>query len=213
MPIPLLGAIAPVAGLLGRIFGAGGGGAANQRITENDQRLRAAQMANQDALQRAQLQSSHGMNSAALDLNRRQFQQNEPTVQAGQAVRGSLINRLQPLQLSGLSSRVQQSMPRMNSIIDALGPEARQAGALLAQRGLSGLESGGTQFEPIAPLNLPPAQLAALQKSGLLEKILGAGGLIGSTVGALGDLTSVGGKPRTNDPYANRTPPYVEEDV
>lgn len=199
MPLPaILAAASPVAGLIGRIFGAGGKGAADQRITENQQRLQAAQAANQDALSRAQLQSQHGLNTASIDLNRRQFAQNEPSVQAGQALRGNLLERLQPLQLSGLSPRVQQSMPQMTSILDALGPEARQAGALLAQRGVSGLQNP-TQFDPIAPLNLPPAQVAALKKSGLLEKIMGAVGLGGSVVGALGDLGSVGGGHQMNN--------------
>lgn len=184
----MIGALLGAAPLIGKIFGGAGQGAANQRITENDQRLRAAQLANADALGRAQLQSSHGLNSAQMDLARRQFQQNEPNAQASQALRGSILQRIQPLQMSGLSDRVASRIPRMNSIIDAIGPEARAAGALLAQRGLSGLEGGGTQFDPIAPLNLPPAQMAALQKSGLLEKILGGVGLGGSLIGALGDF-------------------------
>lgn len=183
----MLGAILGGASLIGKIFGGAGQGAAQQRITENQQRLQQAQMQNQDALARG----NFGLNSAAMDLQRRQFAQNEPGVQARQALAGSLLARIQPLQLSGLSPRVQARMPQMNSIIDAIGPEARQAGSLLSSRGLSGLESGPSTFDPLP--TLPPAQIAALQKSGLLEKILGIGGLVGSTVGALGDLNSVGG--------------------
>jgi hypothetical protein len=187
----MFGAIMAAAPLIGRIFGGAAGGASNQRLNENDQRLRASIAANQDALGRAQLQSQHAIQGGNLDLNRRQFQQNEPNARAGQAVRGSILQNIQPLRLSGLSPRVQARMPQMTSIIDALGPEARQAGALLARAGISGLQNPST-FQPLPQLNLPPAQVAALQRSGILEKILGAGGLIGSTVGALGDLGSVG---------------------
>jgi hypothetical protein len=196
--LPLLGAIGPAAGLIGRIFGGASQGSAQNRMAENQQALQTAQD-NQNALQRGQLQSQHALNTAGLDLQRRQFAQNEPSAQAGQALRGSILNRIQPIRMSGLPDRVASRMPQMNSIIDAIGPEARAAGALLAQRGLSGLEQGPSQFQAIEALNLPPMQVAQLKQSGLLEKLLGAGGLIGSTVGALGDLNSVGGQ---------KQPPY-----
>lgn len=174
------------AALLGKIFGGAGQGAAQQRLSENQQRLQAADAANRDALSRANLQAQYALSGANLDLAQKQFQQQEPSVQARQAAMGSLLNRIQPLQLSGLSDRVASRMPKMNSILDAIGPEARAAGALLAARGQNGLESGPTQFAPLPQLNLPPAHVAALQKSGLLEKILGTVGLVGSTVGAFG---------------------------
>lgn len=205
-----LDAILAGAGLLGKLFGRAGKGAADQRITENNQRLDQSQLQNSYALQRAGLlnsastnrasmQNADNMNRAGLDMDRKRFQQGEPGLQARQAAIGSLLQRIQPMQMSGLSERAQRSMPKMNSIIDALGPEARQAGGLLAQRGLSGLQGGPTQFADLPPVslpdmpNLPPALMASLQKSGLLEKLLGAGGLIGSTVGALGNMRSVNG--------------------
>lgn len=199
---PLL-AIAAGAGLLGKLFGNAAKGSADQRYGENYQNLQQTQMMNSDALARAGLQNADNFGRANLDLNRKRFQQNEPGQQARQAMIGSLLQRIQPLKMSGLSDRVSARMPKMNSIIDALGPEARSAGGLLAQRGLSGLESGGTQFQDVPALNLPPATMAALQKSGLLEKLLGAGGLIGSTVGALGDMQSVSGQ-------NNRTPDALD---
>lgn len=207
--------IAKGAGLLGRLFGGAAKNSADQRSNENTQRLRQAeaaqeyalrraQLMNSDALGRAQLQSSDAVNRAELDLRRRMFQQQEPNAQARQAAVGSMLNRLQPLSLSGPSDRVR--IPTMgNSIINALGPEARQAGALLAQRGLTGLQNGPSQFEALPALNLPPSMSlpeqapglnAALQKSGMLEKILGTVGLIGSTVGALGSLGKDDSGPR-----------------
>lgn len=208
-----LPAITAGASLIGRLFGGAGKGSADQRLTENDQRLRATQMQNADALARASLansaattraamQNSDTYNRAGLDLERRRFQQTEPNLQARQAAIGSLLSRIQPLALSGLSARTQGRMPRMNSIIDALGPEARQAGSLLASRGLSGLQAGPTQFADLPPVSLPPevqlppALVASLKGSGLLEKILGGGGLIGSIVGGLGDLGNFGGGSR-----------------
>jgi len=200
-------AIMAGASLIGRLFGNAGKGAADQRITENDQRQRQATTANSDALNRAQLQSGYNLSGANLDLNQKQFQQNEPRVQAGNAARGSLLQNLQPLQMQG-SARMQQSMPKMNSIIDALGPEARQAGGLLAQRSLQGMQNP-TRFSPLAALNIPAYQQADIQKSGLLEKILGYGGLVGSTVGALGDLTSLG-QSQPDQQFANQMPsPYT----
>lgn len=203
-----LPAITMGASLLGRIFGGAAKGSADQRITENNQRLNQTQLGNSDAMARAGLLNSNANVRAseqnrdnqfrsALDLQRKQFSQNEPSAQARQALTGSLMSRIQPLSMSGGNPRLAANMPKMNSIIDAIGPGAREAGGLLEQRGLSGLRSGPSQFTDLPPvslpdvLSLPPAQLAALKGSGLLEKILGAGGLIGSTVGALGDLRSV----------------------
>ena len=202
--LPLLMAAGP---LIGKIFGGAAKGSADQRYAENNQALANANQQNQlalalaqlkssDAMQRAQMQNSYNLSGANVDMARKQFLQNEPSVQARQAMIGSLLNRIQPASLSGLSDRVQ--IPNLqNSIISALGPEARQAGALLAQRGVSGLQNP-TKFDPLpaasmpGPLELPALQQAQLQKSGLLEKILGGAGLVGSTIGAIGDLGSLG---------------------
>lgn len=184
MPFPAIALAA--APLLGKIFGGAGKGAADQRITENQQRLQQAQMANQ-----------HALSSAGMDLQRKAFLQQEPNAQAGQALRGSLLSRIQPLRMTGVSDRVR--IPQMNSIIDAIGPEARQAGSLLAGRGVSGLQNP-TQFAP-----MPSVQLGDLQKSSLLEKILGTVGLIGSTVGAFSNLGSAGGGSMNNAMPSNYT--------
>jgi hypothetical protein len=211
------------AGLLGKVFSGGAKGASDQRLNENQQRLQQQQIHNNDIINRASLQNSaattragmqnsNALDRAGLDLSRKSFQQTEPNVQARQALTGSLMSRIQPLQMTGLSDRVSARMPKMNSIIDAIGPEARQAGSLLAQRGLSGLQSGGTQFADLPPvalppeLNLPPATLMALQKSGLLEKIMGGLGLAGSIAGALGEA-GVFGQPTINGGVIDTTPP------
>lgn len=192
-----MGPLLPLLGVIGRIFGGAGQGAMQQRLAENQQRQNAANSANQFALQAAGLRSNDAQNRADLELRQRAFQQQEPGAQTRNAVSGSLLSRIQPLQLSGLSGRAQQSMPTLNnSILSALGPEARQAGSMLANRSVQGLQNP-TQFSQMPALQIPAMQQAALQKSGLLEKLLGAGGLIGSTVGAIGDLGTLYGPPRT----------------
>lgn len=201
--IPL--AVPIAAGLLGRLLGNAAKGSADQRMSENNQRLTQAGMQGQYGLNRAQSMNSDALSRANLDLNRRAFSQQEPTAQARQALMGSLLERIQPMALSGVSDRVH--IPTLNnSIISAIGPEAREAGALLAQRGLSGLQSGGTKFPELPASITVPEQMPylsqALQKSSLLEKLLGAGGLIGSTVGVLGDLrTPTSGNGLPIDPY------------
>jgi hypothetical protein len=202
---------------LGTILGGAAQGSAQQRMGENQQALLQAQFANRDTLDRASLQSANANTRASmandnattrasmqntdnqfragLDLQRKQFTQNEPNVQARQALTGSLMSRIQPM-------RAPSGFEQRPSILDAIGPEAREAGNLLAQRGLSGLQSGPSQFVDIPGvslpeltlpevLNLPPAHVAAMQKSELLEKIMGGFGIAGSAVGALGDLRSV----------------------
>jgi|GEM_PF-6219303 len=199
-----------------KIFGGASKGSSDQRMDENWQRLQQQQQQNNDILQRAQLQSQDAwnrtsaqsgdaLNRAGLDMERKRFQQSEPDTQARQAMIGSMLQRIQPMQMTGLSERVQGRMPKMNSLIDALGPEAREAGGLLSQRGLSGLQSGPTQFDELPPLNLPPelnippAMIMALKKSGLLDKIFGGAGLLGNVLSAFkgggGDSRSVGTPP------------------
>ena len=191
------------AGNVGRVFGDAAKGSSDQRYGENQQALLLAQMQNQDALSRANLQNQNattraGMQNsdnqfrAGLDLERRRFLQSEPNAQARRALGGSLLSRIQPM-------RAPSGFTQNPSILDAIGPEAREAGSLLAQRGLSGLQSGPTQFAELPgvslpdTLNLPPAVAAQMQRSGLLEKIMGGMGTAASVVGALGDLESVHG--------------------
>jgi len=189
----MLPALMAGAGLLGRIFGGAGQNMASGRLAENNQRLDQARLTSAENLARANMMNSDNLNRAGLDMSRKTFLQNEPSVQAGQALRGNLMERIQPLRMTGLSDRVQARMPQMNSIIDAIGPEARQSGKLLAQRGLTGLQNP-TQFDPLPAQSLPPATMAALKQSGLLEKIMGSLGLGGSLMGGLGEL-GVFGKP------------------
>ena len=87
-----LPAITAGAGLLGKLFGGAAKGSADQRMLENQQRLQQANQANADALARASLLSNNANTRASmanndtqfragLDLQRKQFSQNEPSVQ------------------------------------------------------------------------------------------------------------------------------------
>lgn len=213
-----LPAILAGAGLLGRLFSSASRNAADQRGSENQQRLWQQQIMNSDVLARAGLQSANANTRASmandnayarssmqntdnqfragLDLQRKEFSQREPSVQARQAMAGSLLSRIQPLEGSS-----------RNSIINMLGPEAREAGSLLSQRGLSGLQSGPSKFADIPGvslpdvtlpelLNMPPALQAQMRQSGLLERIMGGLGLAGSIAGAVGAVRGGGNSGR-----------------
>lgn len=247
-----LPAITAGAGLLGKVFGGAAQGSADQRLNENQQRLQQQQQQNSDLIQRALLQSNNAntratmqndasqaraaiqnanalarasmtnadtYQRAGLDLNRRMFAQQEPNAQARQALAGSLLSRIQPVQIAGMPA----GMGVKRSIIDAIGPEAREAGALLSQRGLSGLQRGPAQFSDLPPvslpdaylpdpvtlpdvINLPPATQAALQKSGMLEKIMGTLGLVGSVAGAVGQMRGGGGRAYTDSDWQGPLP-------
>jgi len=205
-----------IAKTLGDVMGKAGKGSADQRLSENDQRLRQqqlqefgtmnrAQLQERGTMDRAQLQESGLMDRARLEMQRAGFKQQEPGAQARQALAGSLLQRLQPLQSGGRGSG-------MSSIIDAISPEARQAGGLLQQRGLSGLQNP-TQFRDVPEMQVPGVQVPggmqqqALKQSGLLEKILGAGGLIGSVVGSLGDVNGLYQQTQGDYGRIDRTPP------
>jgi len=217
MAIPAaLMAAAPIAGMLGKLLSGGASASAQGRRTDNTQRLYQQQSQDRGLMDRAQLRESGTMNRAQLresglmdrarlEMQRAGFKQQEPGAQARQALAGSLLQRLQPLQSGGRGSG-------MSSIIDAISPEARQAGGLLQQRGLSGLQNP-TQFRDVPEMQVPGVQVPggmqqqALKQSGLLEKILGAGGLIGSVVGSLGDVNGLYQQTQGDYGRIDRTPP------
>lgn len=212
MAWPLL--IPLIAGAVGKVAGSAAQGSANQRQSENQQALLQQQMRNNDVIARAGLESNNANTRASmqnqdnqfragLDLSRKAFTQQEPNAQARQALTGSLLSRIQPM-------RAPAGRTQLPSILDAIGPEAREAGSLLAQRGVEGLRAGPSKFADIPDvslpdvLHLPPAVQAQMQRAGLLEKIMGGLGIAGGVVGALGDLNSVShtsGNGLPIDPY------------
>lgn len=220
----MIGALLTGAGLLGKVFGGAGKGAADQRMSENQQALQRSQLLaqlygiNQNAQSQAlQSGANERLAQGNLDLNQRNFQQDQrqfalqaPSVRGRQAVRGSLMQNLQPASISGLPSRIQANIPQLSGGLTpaALSPEVRQMGGMLQRDAILGQLRGDPvdTFAPMQPTNfqsgvLTPPQIAELEKSGLLEKILGGTGLIGSLLGGIGEsINRDAGRPRTYNP-------------
>jgi hypothetical protein len=208
----MFGAIAAGAGLLGKLFGGGAQGAAEQRQAEN------ARIAQQNSL----LAQLHGQRQAAtsnalnnqsaeqsthanIDLERRRHALAAPSARASQSVRGSILANAQPFTVSGLPDRVASRIPQISGGLTpemfsgdtrALGEELTRT-ALLDQ--LKGDDFAPLQRTDFASGVLASPQLQEYQKSGLLEKILGGLGLAGSVVGGIGEATR-GRNRRSEDP-------------
>lgn len=205
-----LAALPAILGGIGRVAGGAAQGSANQRTQENQQALQRSQLlaqlygVNQNATQRAlESGSDERLRQGGLDLNQRQFQQGQrefalqaPSVRGRQAVKGSLMANLQPFSVSGLPDRVQSRIPQLSGGLSpaAFSPEMRQMGQMLQRDAILGQLKGDPvdTFAPQTPTDfssgvLTPPQIAELEKSGLLEKILGGTGLIGSLLGSLGE--------------------------
>ncbi len=187
-------------GSIGKVAGNAAQGAATQRTNQNEltqrQNSLLAQLfgINQNAQTNAlEGQSRERLGQGNLDLEQRKFSLAAPSARASQAVRGSLIQNLQPVSFSGLPSRISSSIPTITGGLTpaAISPEARQAGGLLTRQAIMDMLKGDS-FAPQTPTDfqggvLHSPQMAALQDPGKLESILGAIGLIGGIGGAVGD--------------------------
>lgn len=199
MPFPLMALLA--AGAIGKIAGGAAKGSADQRNSENsllNQRnsiLSNIYGTHQNASMNAALAGSREQTDhAGLDLDRKKFALAAPNVRASQAVRGSLLQHMQPVSFSGLPDRIASRMPTMTGGLTpaALGPEAREMGALLSRNAILD-ELKGDEFTPLQRTDfsksvLPEPKMEAYQKSGLLEKILGGLSLAGSLAGGVGEF-------------------------
>ena len=198
----------PLLGLLGRGASALGQGRQQERTAQNQygqnnnallaslygtqQNAQNSQYGTQQnaALQALLGQSAEGQSNVRNDLSRREFALNAPSTRAGQAVRGSLLQTLQPATMSGGSARLRAATPTISGGVSAanLNPGAREAGRLLEEGAVNGLRTG-EQFDPLpptdfqsgrlpAPTPIPSPNLAAYQQPGKVESILGLLGLI-----------------------------------
>ena len=198
----------PLLGLLGRGASALGQGRQQERTSQNqygqnNNQLLASLYGTQQNAQNSQYgtqqnaalqallgQSAEGQSNVRNDLSRREFALNAPSTRAGQAVRGSLLQTLQPATMSGGSARLRSATPTISGGVSAanLNPGAREAGRLLEEGALNGLRTG-EQFDPLpttdfqsgrlpAPTPIPAPNLAAYQQPGKMESILGLLGLI-----------------------------------
>lgn len=184
---------------LGSILGGASKGSADQRTSENNQ----AQQRNQLLAQLYGTQQNATMNSlqagsseklaqGTQDLQQRNFALNAPGTRGAQAVRGSLLQNVQPASFSGLPSRVAANIPQMSGGLTpaALSPEARAMGGQLTRDATIGQLKGDT-FDPMKQTDfksgvLPLPQLEELKKSGLLEQIMGTLGLAGTVAAGVG---------------------------
>jgi hypothetical protein len=207
----MLGFLGPALRVLtgiGQIAGGAAKHSSDERSNENQQQLQRSQLLNQiyGINQNAQSQalqsgSNERLAQGNLDLNQRNFQQDQrqfaltaPSTRGRQAVRGSLMQNLQPMTLSGLPDRISSRIPTISGGLTpaAFSPEVRQMGGMLQRDAILG-QLKGDPVDTFAPMQqtdfqsgvLTPPQIAELEKSGLLEKILGGTGLIGSLLGGL----------------------------
>ncbi len=216
-----IGKIADAAGIIGKITGNAAKNSSDQRYNENELASR-----NQNALnsllaslygtnQNAQMSaliagSNERNNQAGIDLDQRKFALAAPGARASNAMRGSLMQNLHSASLSGLPSRVSNSIPTLHGGLNPdefMTPEARQAGGELTRQSVMELLKGGDTFKPQTATDFqggvmkpPTMDLAQLQQSGLLEQILGGVGLGGSILGGLGQIGDLVNKRRTPTP-------------
>lgn len=106
------------------------------------------------------LQETGTMNRALLDLNQRRFNQdqrefalNAPSTRGRQAIVGSLLQNIQPVQMSNLNPRIARSMPTITGGLTpaALGADARQMGRLLSSNAIQGQMRG----DPLDSMSIP----------------------------------------------------------
>lgn len=221
----MIGALLAAAPLIGRVLGGAGKGSADQRLSENQQGLQRSQLLaqlyglQQNAQQRAlESGSDERLRQAQTDLAQRGFQQNQrefalqaPSVRARQSVRGSIMANAQPASFSGLPDRVASHVPTLSGGLTpaSFSPETRELGRIL-QRDATLNQLKGDPIDTFAPMQqtdfqsgvMTPPTVPELEKSGLLEKILGGGGLIGSLIGAATNTTA----------QRPTTPPYNPSD-
>lgn len=200
-----------VASIIGKIAGGAAKGSADQRGAENQQALQKNSLlanlygTNQNATMQSLIAGANEkQNQAQTDLQQRQFALAAPGKRASDAARGSLLQNVRSASFSGLPSRVSSSIPTLSGGLNpdqVFSPEARQAGAQLTRQSVMDLLKGDS-FAPQTATDfksgvLPLPQLEELKKSGLLEKILGGAGLVGSLIGSIGQMR--GGTPSSGN--------------
>lgn len=213
MPAPLLMALPSILGGIGRLFGGAAKGSADQRAQENQQTqsqnslIAALHNARQGAtMDAARAGSGERLGQANLDLERRQFGLNAPRTRASQSVRGSILQNAQPMTLSGLPSRISSRIPQMSGGLTPamFSADTRALGGQLTRDALID-QLKGDDFEPMKETDFSAAilqnpQLQELQRSGLLEKIMGGLGLAASVASPLsGAILNRRGSPNYDD--------------
>jgi hypothetical protein len=209
-----MAALPAIAGVLGRLFGGGASGAADERTAQNDAISRNNQAQsnlygiNQNAFTQAMQGEEAGkLNRANLDLGRQQFSLNAPSTRARQGLNADVLANWQPATMSGLPDRISSRMPTINGGAQ-LGPQGQLLARLIRDNAITGMQKGD-RFSEVPETNfrsgiLTPPTLGGYQQPGRLESILSTLGLIASGVGGLGGMDFGGG--------GNPKPPYHNPD-
>jgi hypothetical protein len=186
-----LGALLGIGSALGSLFGAGAKASSDSRLSEAG--LNVAR--DRNALDAYQTQQNAQMQQGQLDLQRKGFTDDARGLRAKQALIGNLLSTLKPTQVSvpGITPA------QINSGL-TVGADGQQALANLVKQALAAQMAGDT-FQGGSILK-PPAQ-TPIPKAGLLEKILGVGGLIGSGMGAVAPFLPQPRPKLPEDPYNN----------
>jgi hypothetical protein len=200
MALPLL-AIAAGAGLIGKIAGGAGKGAAAERANQNN----FAQTQNQQALSQFGIQQNARNNllgqQEQATLNRAQLGMQAPNVRMRQALLGSLIQNMQSAKITPPSGI------RMGQVSGGIDPSAllnagaRQGGAEMQRQALMALLTksdvpAATDFVRDGTVAAP--QMGGYKKPGRGESILSLIGLLGSAGGSMAGMGGGGGMPEMN---------------
>jgi hypothetical protein len=196
----MLGAILGAVSGLGSIFGGAGKSKADERMQQNDliSRNNNTQAALHNNKQQSILQLLGLLENAQRDRADRAM--TAPAARARQSAMGSMLQNIQPAQISGLPSGV--SIPQMSGGLNPsmLNAQARAGGGELQKQALMALLSKSDV--PAMPKSegalLPPPQLQGMKDAGGGESLLSMLGLFGGGIGALKDAGL--GKPKAKPP-------------
>jgi hypothetical protein len=160
-------------------------GQAGERDQENDYRnstnraIADIYRTNQDAAMRAL------ENEGQLDLQRRNFSLQAPSVRGRRGLAADLLANFRPATMQGLPSRVSSRMPTIN-MPSQLGPQGQLLARLLRDQAISETQKGD-QFNPIdfRGAVLPQPQLQNYRQPGRGESILGYLGMGANIAGSI----------------------------
>jgi hypothetical protein len=183
----MLGAILGGITGLGSIFGGAAKGKADERMQQNDliSRNNNTQASLHNNKQQALLQLLGLTEGATQDRADRAM--SAPAARARQSAMGSLLQNIQPAQISGLPAGV--SIPQMSGGLNpsALNGLARAGGGELQKQALMALLSKSDV--PAMPKTegalLPSPQLQAMKEPGKGESLMSLLGIFGGGIGAL----------------------------
>ena len=178
------------------VLGGAGSGAAKDRESQNDAIARnnnakaALYSTQQGGILRAieNLDSSR-LSRAGVDLQRRGFALNAPTVRANQSARGSVLANAQDASISGLPSRIQKRTISGGLRPSMLGGETRALGQEMMAKALRD-QMAGDSFEDIPETDfmgglIAPPTLDGYKEPGTFESFASGAGIIGGILEAL----------------------------